>query len=778
MLTYAQDNLPLEVKITDDGHLKYGGNPTEGLYDPGIVHKIELTLDDSDWFDIMDGMGMGPNATPGESLMGTLTFNDDIVLDSVMIGIKGQTSDFRNNSEKKSFKVEIDELKDQDLLGYDNLNFNCAFEDFSSMREVLYYDICRSFTPSLKGAFIDLYINGQYWGPYNNIQQIEGTYIKEWFGDNDGTRWRAVAPDDVSGGGGPGGGGPGGDPFGTGSSTLNYNGVDSTDYNENYTLKKTSKEDPWQDLIELTEVLNTTSINDLYEALNPIFDIDRSLWILAQETIFSDDDSYIYKGGMDYYVYWDHATGRMMNMEVDGNSVMVNEHVNWDIFYNENDSRFPLLNRMLQNPEIRQRYLAHVRTILGDHYIIDDIHDRIDEFADILDQRIQDDPKKIYSYNEFVNGVSDLKNFITNRHQVINNYNEVNRTGITVQNISYSTENGLATPPNPYKSATVTLDVFENASAVKLYFATGTDGAFERITMADIGNGTYTADIPGYAANTLVRYYIEAIKDDSFSTASYFPAGAEHDVFIYQVSQAPIVAGDIVINEIMADNETTAVDGEDIYEDWIELYNTGTQPVDLTGYYLSDDESDIVKWQFPDGTLIGAGEYLIIWADDDPSQTTDTEIHCNFKLSNNGESLLLVNPNEEIEDQIIFDEQYDDVGFARFPNGTGDFEYRTATFNMSNDASVSGSDDLNDMYQLNIYPNPSTGVLFIDDLSATNSYKIEVFDVLGKLLYFSLIEAEKSSQKVDLNHLSPAWYTIKLTDEKGKFSIAKVLLIR
>ena len=153
-------NLPLEVKITSDGRLQYGGNPTEGFYNTESVHKLELTLTEPNWFQLLDGMG-GPGGSEGQSLVGTLTLNDTLILDSVLVSIKGQTSDRQNNSEKKSFKIEIDELKDQDLMGYDNLNLNCAFQDHSSMREVLYYDVCRSFTPALKGSIAELYINGQ-----------------------------------------------------------------------------------------------------------------------------------------------------------------------------------------------------------------------------------------------------------------------------------------------------------------------------------------------------------------------------------------------------------------------------------------------------------------------------------------------------------------------------------------------------------------------------------------------------------------------------------------
>ncbi len=385
----AQSNLPDEVRVTAEGTLKHGGTEVKGFYDISQVHKLEITLQEPDWFTLMDGEGGGgpggggPGGggnTDGELLIGVLTVNDTMTLDSVVVGIKGNTSDFRNDSEKKSFKIYIDEYKDQDLMGYDNLNLNCAFDDHSSMREVLYYDIARGFSTSLKGSFVDLYINGEYWGPYNNIQQVEGSFIKEWFTDNEGTRWRALNSAPVPGGGG---GGMNGDParFGAGVSTLNFNGTDTTDYTQNYELKNTNKDNPWEDLMVVCEVLNTAPIEDLYDALNPLLDIDRTLWVLAQEIVVSDDDGYFFKGGMDYYVYWDHATGRLMPLEVDGNSIMDSRYSDWSPFFRADDERFPLIHRMLQNTEIRQRYLAHLRTVLADHFVPGKVNERIDEFA-------------------------------------------------------------------------------------------------------------------------------------------------------------------------------------------------------------------------------------------------------------------------------------------------------------------------------------------------------------------------------------------------------------
>lgn len=653
-------------------------------------------------------------------------------------------------------------------MGYDNLNLNCGFQDFSGMREVLYYDISRAFAPALKGCFVDLYINGQYWGPYNNIQQIEGKYVKEWFSDNEGTRWRAVKPDGVGGGGpGPGGG------FGTGVSTLNYNGPDSTDYNQNYTLKYTTKENPWEDLIKICDKLNNQPIASLYDSLKQYLDIDRTLWFLAQEVVFSDDDSYIYKGGMDYYVYWDHATDRIIPLEVDGNSVMVMSHVNWSPFYHEEDANFPLLNRFLQNSEVRQRYLAHLRTILAQHFIAQNVHQRIDQFAAILDERVQNDPKKIYSYSQFLNGVQELKNFVSNRINFLANNNEINREGLTINSVNMETAAGTGNSPQANEAVKITANITGDAQKVLLYYGEGFDGAFERVQMYDdgmhndqlAGDHIYGANIPAFSANKYVRYYIEAIKNDNFSTATYYPAGAEHDVFVYQVEPANLVAENVVINEFMADNKAAVADMAGEYDDWIELYNKGNAALDLSGYYLSDNENNITKWQFPANTVIQADGYLIVWADNDETQATAEELHANFKLSADGEVVVLANTDEEIIDIIAFGTQQEDVAFARLPNGTGEFQFNGATFNANNNAFVIGVENIVKSDDFAVYPNPASHYITLNmDLVAPKNFEVKILNATAQLLLHQRVEDTSFPVSIDVSGLDSGIYFLLVQD--------------
>ena len=96
-------------------------------------------------------------------------------------------------------------------------------------------------------------------------------------------------------------------------------------------------------LVNVCDVLENTPIENLYTELNQVMDVDRALWFLAAENVFADDDGYIHKGKMDYHIFYEEETGRMVPLEYDGNTVLNNQNLDWPPFYNSNDENYPLL---------------------------------------------------------------------------------------------------------------------------------------------------------------------------------------------------------------------------------------------------------------------------------------------------------------------------------------------------------------------------------------------------------------------------------------------------
>ncbi len=129
----------------------------------------------------------------------------------------------------------------------------------------------------------------------------------------------------------------------------------------------------------------------------------------------------------------------------------------------------------------------------------------------------------------------------------------------------------------------------------------------------------------------------------------------------------------VYINEFMASNKTTVATKGGKYTDWIELYNTTDQDVDLTGYGLSDNPSQPVKWKFPGGTAIPANGYLLVFCSGEDG-LIEGELHAPFGLKAYGEYVVFSDKKGRILDQLPYGPMDMDKSMARVPDGVGEFQ--------------------------------------------------------------------------------------------------------
>lgn len=191
------------------------------------------------------------------------------------------------------------------------------------------------------------------------------------------------------------------------------------------------------------------------------------------------------------------------------------------------------------------------------------------------------------------------------------------------------------------------------------------DGSFVYTPQADFnGRDTFT-----YVANDGTS--------DSLST----------DVFI------EVAAQPLVINEFLATNSATLPTrlrdsaegrfrGDDLFEDWIEIQNLLDVDLNLSGIHLTDNEDVPLKWQFPAGTVISAGQYIVVFASgmdiNDPVLDEQGLLHTNFRIGNGGEYLALTAQNGSIVD--VYDsapEQFLNISYGRLDGQASYFETPT-----------------------------------------------------------------------------------------------------
>jgi hypothetical protein len=104
--------------------------------------------------------------------------------------------------------------------------------------------------------------------------------------------------------------------------------------------------------------------------------------------------------------------------------------------------------------------------------------------------------------------------------------------------------------------------------------------------------------------------------------------------------QFPVHA-QVLISEFMASNGQTLADEDGEYPDWIELYNSGASSVNLDGWYLTDNASNLTKWRIPAVTIQSKG-FLIVFASSKNRTDPAATLHASFSLSASGEYLALI----------------------------------------------------------------------------------------------------------------------------------------
>jgi hypothetical protein len=524
------NDLPARIRVSSDGlRLVTGLGFPKDFYDFSVIRTIRLAFSQSNWWTQLTNNYQSETEIPAQ-----LSYDGTTLASSVGVRFKGATSYMQNRTEKKSFNISLDyEDADQNIEGFNDLNLNCAFGDDTFMREVVYEHINQIYVPAVAVNYVELYINNVYWGIYINSQQIDKNFYKAWFPSTNGTGWRAKSPT----------GGLGG--FGTGKSGLNYLGTTSASYTPYYTLKKYCVSDPWASLIDVCAVLANTTTAEMEEAVSKVLDLDRTLWFLALENVFTDEDSYIHKGGEDYYLYWDITSGLMTPIEYDGNSVLLQQYSSWSPFRNANNSAFPLLNKLLNAPGIRQRYLAHIRTILRESFNLSNLANMIDAYASKISPYVSADPKKMMSYTAFQSAVSTLKSLVNTRYNNLMANSEINVSDLTVTDVQWKVGGSPWAAPSSSDAVTINAAVAGGmgVSGVYAYVGGGVVGPFTKYALLDdgrngdggAGDGVYGVILQPRNSGARVRFYVEAVASDSAGTRTYYPSGAAHDVFTWVV---------------------------------------------------------------------------------------------------------------------------------------------------------------------------------------------------------------------------------------------------
>ena len=141
------------------------------------------------------------------------------------------------------------------------------------------------------------------------------------------------------------------------------------------------------------------------------------------------------------------------------------------------------------------------------------------------------------------------------------------------------------------------------------------------------------------------------------------PMPADMGTMAAEPAMPPIV----YINEIVAKNDGSQLDEYDEDDDWIELYNGADAPINLNGWTISDAEDAAEGHTFTEDVIMPAGDYIVLWADD---QVGQGPLHLNFKLSKDGETIWLYDERGAQVDTLTFEALEEGLSFGRLSDGS------------------------------------------------------------------------------------------------------------
>ncbi len=730
-------------------------NPEPGpIFADEEVPRIDITID----ADLLEAIFDDPWSY--EERNARFIFTSSTVQDTVEnIGfrLRGNTS---RGAGKKSYKISFNTFEPgRKFYGLEKMNINGEHNDPSIVRSKMCWDIYNAAgVPASRSNHVALYINEEYAGLYTNVEHIDEQFVKRRFTDGSGNLWKCLFP-----------------------ATLEYLGFSPEAYKEEnfgrrtYDLKTNKDRDDYSDLAHFVNVLNNYQGDQLKCELERIFDVDNYLRIIALDVLTSNWDGHI-PNKNNFYLYHDPCTNRINFISYDldntfgidwfGTDWTATDMYDWSSLGFGEDER-PLYDRLMAIPEYRARYSHYMTEIIDKHFDEEVLNQYLDEKLELLKPYRLNDPVAGsdygWSYQDFI----DSYEFSIGDH-VKRGMKEY--IPLRVQNIEANVESSDILPSVKYITVDWTetevrfnidgQDDVEVANIKFFYTFDGTDWIENSLDVDENGDATYVHQVD---TEGIMTYYTE-ITDDTGQQRNY-PLCMDATE---RLGFLPTPA--LVINEIVASNNSIEQDEFEEFEDWIELYNASGTVLPVDKFYLTDDEDKVDKWNLP-STALSPNQYLIIWADDDSFQG---DRHANFKLNKSGEYVGLYDSKENhfaLIEEVTFPELNTDESYARKPNGTGAFEIEPyPTFGYNNNLASSIEKEV--FTRLKLMPNPTADQIYLDtDIDLTN-FTFTCIDMNGK--QYTL---KANDQTVSIDHLPSGVYTLLLRNEKiihsKKFIIQK-----
>ena len=242
----------------------------------------------------------------------------------------------------------------------------------------------------------------------------------------------------------------------------------------------------------------------------------------------------------------------------------------------------------------------------------------------------------------------------------------------------------------------------------------------------------------------------------------------------------------VCINEVSGANDSY-IDEYGKKGDWLELYNTTDQEIDVEGMYLTDDPNETTKYQITRGTtqaqtVIPAHGYLIIWCDNKRA-TTDRGLHATFKISDDGGQLMLMAADKSWTNTISYPAHDARTTIVRYPDGAPTvYTSNVPTIAQPNqhtsymvqiDQDKPYHDGVNTITATAFRLRYGSEQLLVKGLEGDGSVSITVYTADGKLVGQGDVSLSNGAARMSVASLPRGFYVARATAADGRSAICR-----
>jgi len=521
------------------------------------------------------------------------------------------------------------------FLGDTHITLDWPIRDDTDQREALMYRLLDWFgLPNMYRRYVLLFVNGLRRGViYDDAQQPGADTVEEWFShDSEGTLWKTDCWNEFDDAG---------------------NRIDPCILNtlENFTSADGSKKiaryrwnwrpravhgsaNDFTDLFALVDTVNAKS--DYISRVESVIDLDHWMRTFAMNDLASFWDALGNPNAKNTFLYkpkrdrW-----KLMCWDFDVGLGVFNDPPDAPLF----DVNDPTIARMYQTPAMVRLYWAALEEALDTWFNVGQ-GSPIDSFLDSRYAAFRADGLALAPPDS-------IKSWITQRRAFLLNQIKSVRADFVLT----SPATTISTNQNPL--------VLRGKAPVRVR-TLAVNGVEYPVTWTTVTSWELRIPLnPGQNKISIAAY-------------DYYrrPIGTLPELSVtYTGTPTPIPA--VRINEWMASNRNLVVDPADnAFDDWFELYNPGNEPVSLAGWFLTDSLDQPARFIIPSGFILPPRGFIIVWADNQPEQSMLTgQLHTNFQLQKNGETIALFYPDGRLVDVVHFDSQPDNASQGRWPDG-------------------------------------------------------------------------------------------------------------